>query len=68
MRKILFYSAESIINAMNNTAKYGLENLNNVHDAFSFGFAITHADIAIITAPDTMAVHRYTGPTIGSPF
>ena len=55
---IVFYNAESTINAINNTAKYGLENLNNVHDAFSLGFTITHADIAIIIAPDTIAVHR----------
>ena len=68
MRKVVFYSAESIINAINNTAKYGLENLNKVHDAFSMGFAITHTDNAIISTPDAIAVHRYTPPTIASLF
>ena len=37
----VFYNAESTINAINNTAKYGLENLNNVHAAFSIGFTVT---------------------------
>ncbi len=68
MIKAAFYNAESTISAINNTAKYGLENLNSVHDAFYIGFAITHADMAIMTAPEAIAVHRYTGPTMGSPF
>lgn len=68
MKKTVFYNAESTISAINNTAKYGLENLNNVHEAFSIGLAITQADNAIITIPDAIAVQRYTGPTIASPF
>ena len=56
--KIVSYSAESTINAINNTAKYGLENLNKVHDAFSIGFTITHIDNATIKIPDAIAVHR----------
>ena len=64
---VRFYSAESTINAINNTAKYGLENLNNVHAAFSMGFTATHIDNPIINAHDAIAVHRYTAPTISSP-
>ena len=67
MRMTVFYSAESTINAINNTAKYGLENLNKVHAAFSIGLTMTHIDNAIINAPDAIAVHRYTPPTISSP-
>jgi len=65
---LVYYNAESIINAINNTAKYGLENLNNVHAAFSIGLTITHTDSPIIKAPDAIAVHKYTAPTISSPF
>jgi len=61
------YNAESTINAINNTAKYGLENLNKVHAALSTGLTITQTDIPIINAPDAIAVHRYTSPTIFSP-
>ena len=68
MRITVFYNAESTIKAINNTAKYGLENLNKVHDAFSMGLTITQIDNAIINAPDAIAVHRYTLPTISSPF
>ncbi|AJW70000.1 hypothetical protein NADRNF5_0302 [Nitrosopumilus adriaticus] len=63
----VFYNAESTINAINNTAKYGLENLNSVHEAFSIGLAMTQTDKPIINAPDAIAVHRYTLPTIASP-
>ena len=66
MIKAVCYRAESTIKAMNSTAKYGLENLNNVHAAFSIGFAITQDDNATITAPEAIAVHKYTAPTIGS--
>lgn len=41
---------------MNNIARYGLENLNSVHDAFSDGFTSSHTLSAIIIAPDTIAV------------
>ena len=68
MKITVCYNPESTINAINNTARYGLENLNKVHEAFSIGFAITHADNATINAPDAIAVHRYTPPIIGSPF
>lgn len=64
---VVLYNAESTINAINNTAKYGLENLNKVHAAFSTGLNMTQIDIAIINAPDAIAVHRYTSPTIFSP-
>ena len=55
MIKEVFYNAESTINAINNTAKYGLENLNSVQAAFSIGFIITHADNPTINAPDAIA-------------
>jgi len=64
---VVLYNAESTINAINNTAKYGLENLNKVHAALSTGLTITQIDIPIINAPDAIAVHRYTSPTIFSP-
>ena len=67
MKIVVSYRAESTINAINNTAKYGLENLNRVHDAFSIGFTITQIDRATINAPDAIAVHKYTPPTISSP-
>ena len=67
MKIVVSYSAESTINAINNTARYGLENLNKVHDAFSMGFTITQIDSATIKIPDAIAVHRYTPPTISSP-
>ena len=67
MIKAVFYNAESTINAINNTAKYGLENLNNVHAAFSIGLIITHMDNPTINPPDAIAVHKYTEPTISSP-
>ena len=50
------YSAESIIKAINNIARYGLENLNNVHDALSDGFTSNHTLSATIIAPETIAV------------
>ena len=50
------YSAESTINAINNTARYGLENLNNIHDAFSDGFVKTQTLRASIKAPVAIAV------------
>jgi len=46
------------MSAINSTARYGLENLNNVHEAFSVGFVMTQADNAIIVAPEAMAVHK----------
>ena len=52
------YNAESTINAINSTAKYGLENLNNVHAAFSIGFIVTQTDNPNISAPDAIAVHK----------
>lgn len=58
MKIAVSYNAESTINAINNTAKYGLENLNNVHDAFSIGFTITQIDNATIKAPEAIAVHK----------
>ena len=58
MKIIVFYNAESTIKAINNTARYGLENLNNVHAALSIGFAMTHDDSATITAPEAIAVHK----------
>ncbi len=61
---IVFYNAESTINAINNTAKYGLENLNNVHAAVSMGFIVTQTDSPNINAPDAIAVHKYTSPTM----
>ena len=61
------YNAESTINAINNTAKYGLENLNKVHAAFSMGLNMTQIDNPIINAPDAIAVHRYTSLTISYP-
>ena len=67
MIKIVSYNAESTINAINNTAKYGLENLNKVQDAFSIGLTITQTDSATIKAPEAIAVHKYTSPTIASP-
>ena len=42
---------------MNNTARYGLENLNKTHDAFSVGFDTTHALSATIKTPDAIAVY-----------
>ena len=63
----VFYNAESTISAINNTAKYGLENLNNVHAAFSMGFTVTQTDSASINPPDATAVHKYTSPTMSSP-
>ena len=68
MKIAVFYKAESTIRAINNTARYGLENLNNVHAAFSIGFAITQVDKATITAPEAIAVHKYIDPTIESLF
>lgn len=44
--------------AMNRAVKYGLENLNTVHDALSLGRASSQTDIAIMTAPKTLAVAR----------
>ena len=67
MIKGVFYNAESTISAINNTAKYGLENLNNVQAAFSIGLTMTHIDHPSIRAPEAIAVHRYTAPTISSP-
>lgn len=58
MKIAVSYRAESTINAINNTAKYGLENLNKVHDAFSIGFTITQIDNATIKMPDAIAVQR----------
>jgi len=60
LQKIKFsnYNAESTINAINKTARYGLENLNKVHDAFSDGFAITQIDKITIKTPDAIAVYR----------
>ena len=52
------YNAESTINAINNTAKYGLENLNKTHDACSVGFETTHALSTTIKIPDAIAVYR----------
>ena len=52
------YNAESTINAINNTAKYGLENLNNVHAAVSIGFTVTQTDNPNISIPDAIAVHK----------
>lgn len=54
----VFYKAESTINAINKTARYGLENLNNVQAAFSIGFEMTHEDKATITTPEAIAVHK----------
>ena len=68
MKITVFYNPESTISAINNTAKYGLENLNNVHAAFSIGFIVTQTDNPNINAPDAIAVHKYTSPTISSPF
>jgi len=56
--KFVLYSAESTISAINNTARYGLENLNNAHEDFSLPFETTQADNAIIKAPEAMAVHK----------
>ena len=67
MMIIIFYNPESTINAINNTAKYGLENLNNVHAAVSIGFIVTQTDNPNISTPDAIAVHKYTSPTISSP-
>lgn len=53
-----YLKPESTISAINSTARYGLENLNNTHDVFSVGFAMTHPDSAIISAPDAIAVYR----------
>ena len=58
MRITVFYNAESTISAINNTARYGLENLNNVHAAFSIGFTVTQIDNPTINAPDAIAVHK----------
>lgn len=65
MNKIVYYRAESTISAINNTARYGLENLNRVHDAFSVGFATTHPERITISIPEAIAVHKYAGPIIG---
>ena len=62
-----FYSAESTINAINNTAKYGLENLKRVHDARSVGFLITQPLKIIINIPEAIAVYRYTEPITDVP-
>ena len=43
---------------MNSTAKYGLENLNKVQEAFSVGFLITHALKTIIRIPEAIAVYK----------
>ena len=64
---IVFYNPESTINAINKTDKYGLENLNNVHAAVSIGFIVTQTDSPSINAPDAIAVHKYTSPTMFSP-
>lgn len=58
MSTTVYYKAESTISAMNNTARYGLENLNNIQDAFSVGFATTHPESITINAPDAIAVHK----------
>lgn len=68
MKIIVLYNAESTINAINKTAKYGLENLNKVQDALSIGLTITHIDNTTIKIPEAIAVHRYTAPIISSPF
>lgn len=52
---------------MNNTAKYGLENLNKTQDDFSDGFAITQNDNTSIKTPDAIAVYRYTSVITGFP-
>src|SRR5574341_79191 len=48
----------STMNAMNSAVRYGLENLNKVHDAFSLGFTRSQMDMASIAAPNTPAVTR----------
>lgn len=62
-----YLNPESTINAINNTAKYGLENLNKTHDDFSDGFAITHNDKISIKAPDAIAVYKYISLITGFP-
>jgi hypothetical protein len=44
------------MNAINSAAKYGLENLNTIHDVFSLGFNNSQVDKAIIAAPNMLAV------------
>jgi hypothetical protein len=52
---------------MKSTAKYGLENLNKTHEAFSLGFATTQKLRSTIKTPDAIAVYRYTSCINGSP-
>ena len=50
------YRPESTISAINNTARYGLENLKSTHYDFSVGFATTQALKSIIKTPEAIAV------------
>jgi len=43
---------------MKSTAKYGLENLNKTHEAFSVGFTTTQKLRMIIRTPDAIAVYK----------
>jgi|TARA_B100000470_G_scaffold11163_1_gene7723 hypothetical protein len=43
---------------MKSTAKYGLENLNRTHDAFSDGLDTTQKLRITIKAPDAIAVYK----------
>jgi len=56
-----------LYNAINKTARYGLENLNRVHDAFSVGFLITQPLNTIISIPEAIAVYKYTDPITDVP-
>jgi len=42
---------------MKSTAKYGLENLNKTHEAFSLGIATTQKLRTTIKTPDAIAVY-----------
>ena len=48
----------STMKAMNSAVKYGLENLNTVHEAFSLGLISNQMENAIMTAPKTLAVTK----------
>jgi len=43
---------------MKSTAKYGLENLNKTHEAFSLGLATTQKLRITIKTPDAIAVYN----------
>ncbi len=48
--------------ATKSAAKYGLENLKTVHDAFSLGLINNHKDNATIVIPKVLEVIKYIIP------